>query len=85
MKKLNSKMFAKQNVVEKVEMSRMYGGGLCSNASDVFYVDTVNDSSKNFDVAYNSLIDIVETSRGSDKSHQEEGSIRLNLFDFTSL
>ena len=76
MKKLNSKMFSKQSVVEKVEMSKMYGGEECkSNASDVNYVDTVNDTTKKFDVANYSLIDIVNTSRGSDKSHQLTTSI----------
>jgi len=63
MKKLNSKLFEKKEVLKKVNMENLVGG---SNSSDVTYNDSKQDGG-GYDIAVQSLIDTIDSSRSLDK------------------
>jgi natural product precursor len=66
MKKMNSKLFEKNNEISKREMTSLLGG---ANSSDVNYNDTKKDNGGGWDIGVKTLIDVVDTSTGLDKPH----------------
>lgn len=62
MKKLKSNLFEKKETLKSVSLDGIYGGG---NKSDQNYADSKIGGS--YDVALNSMADIVKTKRGLDK------------------
>ena len=71
MKKLNSKMLDKKQIVEKMEMSTLFGGAITPNGSDKTYNDTYNITTKKWDIAQLSALDINETLPSSDNPKYE--------------
>lgn len=63
MKNIKSNLFDKKNVLDKINMESIYGG---ANKSDINYSDSKKDGG-GWDIAVNSLIDVVDSSRSLDK------------------
>ena len=63
MTKMNSMLLKKNSEISKREMTSIAGG---ANNSDVYYVDTKLKAGK-YDIATQSLLDIIETTNANDK------------------
>ena len=74
MKKLNSKMLEKKHIIEKMEMLNVFGGVATTpapNGSDRTYNDTYNMTTKRWDIARLSAMDIDPTSASGDNPNYE--------------
>ena len=69
MKNLKSSLFDKKEVLKKVNLEGIYGGG---NRSDVSYSDS--KTKRSYDIAVNSLIDTVKSRQSLDKPSIKFGS-----------
>jgi hypothetical protein len=63
MKNMNSRLFDKKETLSKIEMGACLGG----NKSDVNYSDTKKDGVDKWDIAVDSVIDTVNSSKSLDK------------------